>query len=404
MTRYAVSLRPDAIAGTVSGTETLVATVTDGSVTALTFSPNALRIAGATIDRHQVDVASTKDGIIFTPPQPLAKGQTVTLRFHIDGKPARGVTTSGGGLYTSYFACDWMVCLQDAPGDKADFALDLDVPAGWTTVGVGRELAAHASTGGLVRHRWRSTRPYSAYLYGFAAGPFPRLTKDAFTYVDATGMTTDLPQAFAGTPAIAAFFADKSGVPLPDGHFAQVLVPADEAQEAAGFSLIGASSLARDRHDPATAWLVAHEMAHQWWGNLVTCASWRDLWLDEGVTVFMTAAWQQQLSGDDAYRKMLDIARARVDRARAAGYDKPLAWDGTYPTLGLRRAIQYSKGALFLATLREHLGDEAFWKGLRLFTQGHAGGVVTSHDFQAAMETASGKDLAPLFKEWVYGD
>ena len=168
MTRYAVSLRPDAIAGTVSGTETLVATVTDGSVTALTFSPNALRIAGATIDRHQVDVASTKDGIIFTPPQPLAKGQTVTLRFHIDGKPARGVTTSGGGLYTSYFACDWMVCLQDAPGDKADFALDLDVPAGWTTVGVGRELAAHAMTGGLVRHRWRSTRPYSAYLYGLS--------------------------------------------------------------------------------------------------------------------------------------------------------------------------------------------------------------------------------------------
>lgn len=117
----------------------------------------------------------------------------------------------------------------------------------------------------------------------------------------------------------------------------------------------------------------------------------------------MTAAWQQQASGDDAYRHMLDIARARVDRARAAGYDKPLAWDGTYPSLGLRRAIQYSKGALFLATLRETIGDAAFWKGLRLFTQSHAGGVVTSRDFEAAMETASGKDLAPLFKQWVYG-
>ena len=145
-------------------------------------------------------------------------------------------------------------------------------------------------------------------------------------------------------------------------------------------------------------------MAHQWWGNLVTCATWQDLWLDEGVTVFMTAAWQQQAHGDEAYRAMLDIARARVARARAAGYDKPLAWSGTYPSLGLRRAVQYSKGALFLATLRETLGEDAFWKGLRLFTTQHAGGVVTSHDFEAAMETASGKDLAPLFKTWVYGE
>lgn len=403
VSRYAVSLRPDAITGTVSGTETLIASA-DDRLSALTFSPNALTITGATIDGRSVEVRSARDGLTFALPHALARGQTVELRFHIDGKPARGVTTSGGGLYTSYFACDWMVCLQDAPGDKADFALDLDVPAGWTTVGVGRERAVQRLSDGLVRHRWRATRPYSAYLYGFAAGPFPRQTLGAFTYVNATGMTTDLEAAFAGTPAIAAFFAGKAGVPLPDRHFTQVLVPADEAQEAAGFSLIGAASLENDRKAPASAWLVPHEMAHQWWGNLVTCATWRDLWLDEGVTVFMTAAWQQRLSGDDAYRKMLDIARARVERARTAGYDKPLAWDGTYPSLGLRRAIQYSKGALFLATLRETLGDDAFWKGLRLFTQSHAGGTVTSRDFETAMETASGRDLAPLFKTWVFGE
>lgn len=160
-----------------------------------------------------------------------------------------------------------MVCLQDTPGDKADLALDLDVPARWVTVGVGREVKAQPLLHGLVRHRWRSTRPYSAYLYGFAAGPFPTQSVGAFTYVDATGMTTHLAQAFAGTPQIATFLADKAGVPLPDGRFTQVLVPAEEAQEAAGFSLIGAASLERDRKDPASAWLVAHEMAHQWWGQ-----------------------------------------------------------------------------------------------------------------------------------------
>ncbi len=69
----------------------------------------------------------------------------------------------------------------------------------------------------------------------------------------------------------------------------------------------------------------------------------------------------------------------------------------------MRRAVQYSKGALFLAHLRETIGDEAFWKGLRAFTRGHAGGTVTSRDFQDAMQDASGRDLEPLFVEWVYG-
>ena len=94
---------------------------------------------------------------------------------------------------------------------------------------------------------------------------------------------------------------------------------------------------------------------------------------------------------------------AALDRAREQGFDKPLAWDGRYPSLGLRRAVQYGKGALFLADLRETVGDAAFWRGLRRYTRRHAGGTVTSRDLQHAMERASGRDLSPLFAEWVYG-
>src|SRR3546814_17525597 len=86
------------------------------------------------------------------------------------------------------------------------------------------------------------------------------------------------------------------------------------------------------------------------------------------------------------------------------GFDKPLAWNGTYPTLGVRRAIQYSKGALFMAQLRVTLGDAAFWSGLRRYTRDHAGGTVSSIDLKRAMEEASGRDLRPLFAEWVLGE
>jgi hypothetical protein len=101
--------------------------------------------------------------------------------------------------------------------------------------------------------------------------------------------------------------------------------------------------------------------------------------------------------------RSLDVARRRVEQVREAGFDKPLTWGGEYPSLGARRAVQYSKGALFMAHLRETIGEAAFWNGLRSFTQQHAGGTVTSKDFQHAMETTSGRDLSSTFAEWVYG-
>ena len=405
--RYAVTLRPHLATTAVSGTEAITVRALADRVDWLTFSPNALRIVDATIDGAPIPAASRKDAIVFTLPRPMRKGGRATLRLRFDGRPARGVTATAGGLHTGYFACDWMVCLQDAPGDKARLALDLVLPAGVESVSGGRAGGKAALPGGLVAHRWRSNRPYPAYLYAFAVGRFARqvvpTAHGELIYLDGTGTQADLPRRFAQTPATVAFFADKAGMALPDGRYMQLLVPGREAQETAGFSLIGAAELDRERDDPSSAWVVAHELAHQWWGNSVTCASWREFWLNEGTATFMVAAWKQHSEGDAAYARELDGARRRLERARDAGFDKPLAWDGKYPSLGVRRAVQYSKGALFMAHLRETIGESAFWAGLRRYTRRHAGGTVTSRDFQRAMEAASGRDLSPMFAEWVYG-
>lgn len=406
--RYAVALRPDLATTAVSGTQTIVVRGTSDQLTRLAFTANALRISEATVDATPVQVSSSKDAIVFTLPRALRKGGKATLRFRIDGTPARGVTAVAGGIYTSYFACDWMVCLQDAPGDKAHLALDLFLPAGVKSVGVGRAGPTTALPGDLVLHRWRSTRPYSPYLYAFAAGPFvrhsARTAQGELAYLDGTGTKANLPGLFAQTPAMVAFLADKAGMPLPDRRYVQLLVPGREAQESVSFSLIGKAELDRERDDPSSAWIIAHEMAHQWWGNLVTCATWQDFWLNEGIVTFMVAAWEEHNSGEAAYQQELDIARRRVERVRELGFDKPLAWGGKYPSIGARRAVQYSKGALFLAYLRESIGDTAFWNGLRSFTRQHAGGTATSRDFQNAMQNASGRDLSPMFAEWVYGE
>lgn len=203
---------------------------------------------------------------------------------------------------------------------------------------------------------------------------------------------------------MVAFFAEKAGTPLPDRRYIQLLVPGRDAQESASFSLIGKDELDHESDDQSAAWVIAHELAHQWWGNQVTSKTWQQFWLNEGFATFMVAAWKEHSIGKAAYEGELDVARRRVERVRQLGFDKPLTWKGSYPSLSARRAIQYSKGALFLDHLRTEVGDGAFWNGVRRYTRQNAGGTVTSRDFQIAMQNASGRDLSSIFDLWVYGD
>jgi aminopeptidase N len=405
--RYAVALTPNLAEKSVTGTEAITVRSLRDGLGSLVFSPNGLTIDGATVNGRAAEVTSDASGIAITLPSPLARGRSVTVALRFHGVPRRGVTATASSMVTSYFACDWMICLQDAPGDKATFALDLRVPKAMTSLASGRMVGRTNADGGAAVHRWRSRRPYSAYLFGFAVGPFTRAGERAggaeLAYYGEGASAAELRRLFAETPRMLAFLADKAGLPLPGGRYAQLLVPGREAQEAATYALIGRGELERSAADPSTQWVIAHELAHQWWGNLVTARTWQDFWLNEGITTFMTAAWKEHRFGPAAYRAELDTARTRLGRAREAGWDRPLAFGGAYPNTGTRRATQYSKGALFMDHLRTMIGEEAFWAGLKAFTRRHAGGSVTSIDLQRAMEQAAGRDLSAVFKEWVFG-
>lgn len=407
VTRYDLALTPDIPNGTVAGREVITLRATEDRLQRLDFSGNGLTIDKATLDGVPVTARSEDGSLSFALGQPLKRGRVVRLEVLYHGKPARGLSGSGTSLYTSYFACDWMICLQDQFGDKAAFSLALHVPAGLVTLSVGRRVARTVAPDGGEIHRWTAPRPYSAYLFGFAVGRFAlaseRVGSARLAYLSEVADADALKQRFPQTPDVVRFFADKAGAPLPVAEYSQLLVKGREAQEAATYSVLGVDALATNADDPAQDWAIAHELAHQWWGNLVTCATLKDFWLNEGVTTFMTAAWKEHQYGRAAYDAELAVARARLDKARAAGFDKPLAWDGRYPSLATRRAVQYSKGALFMDHLRTTLGERAFWAGLRRYTRTHAGGVVTSLDFQHAMEASSGRDLRPLFAEWVFG-
>ena len=404
--RYDVRLRPYLPGRVISGETAITFRNLQEGAREVAFSANALTVDAASVAGRPVRAALRDGAWVFAFPERIARGRTGVLRVTYHGTPKRGVIFGPKSMHASYWACDWMFCAQDRPGDKAGFDLALELPPGMASAGPGLKVAERALPGGDRLHLWRERRPYSAYLYGFSAGQFAQGSDRAggvtLDYLSDAASSAELPNLFAPTADMLRWFEAKAGVPFPHARYVQVLTAGSAAQELVSHSLIGRTFLDPILETPEEDWVIAHELAHQWWGNLVTCESFSEFWLNEGVTTFMVAAWKEQRWGRAAYDREITIARNGRKRAADAGYDKPLSWAGEYPSLGVRRAVQYSKGALFMDALRTELGDAVFWAGLKRYTRTHAGGVVTSRDFQQAFEAEAGRSLQPLFDAWVY--
>jgi aminopeptidase N len=380
-------VRPDIATRAISAEQTTTLRAVN-ELTALAFDAGALTVVTASLDGEPLAWRSDERSMVFALPRTVRAGETVELKFEYRGAPTRGLVFDDNVFYTSYFSCDWMLCALDRPGDKLTLDVDVATPDGWSSF------------------TSETAQPYSAYLHGFVAGQLTTVRERSgateLVYASAHATADDLREMFGETPRMLAFYESAAGVPFPHATYTQLLVRGAAAQEAAGFAILGDDAVRPVLAQQEDDWAAAHELAHQYWGNLVTCVDWSEFWLNEGLTTFMTAAWKQHRWGQAWYERELAAARTRWRAAREAGWDRPLAFAGPYPDLRTRRAIQYSKGALFFVELRRVLGDEAFWDGLRSYTRAHAGGTVESSDLQRAFETASGRDLAPLFAEWVY--
>jgi aminopeptidase N len=151
--------------------------------------------------------------------------------------------------------------------------------------------------------------------------------------------------------------------------------------------------------------LVSHELAHSWFGNLVTCRNWAELWLNEGFATFMEAASREQSYGRQNY--LIKVKRDAeifiiddsVNKKRNGLFNQNA---GDIGALFDRPATIYNKGGVVLHMLREEIGDAVFWKAVNSYLTKHRFGSVETTDLKAAMEEASGKDLTWFFNQWVY--
>ena len=404
---YDARVEPDIKQKTVAGKVQIQFVSRADGLTAVEFDCGDLTISAVRENEEGLKFTSSGGRLNVTLSRPAKAKERRRIEVEYHGAPRRGIRffPEREQTYTAFSTSQWMVCV-DAPEDRATLRLTLVVPANLETVANGRFVARRESGGGKLAHEWRQEKPVPTYTFGFAAGPFRELTERRgrlrLRYLAAQFSDDELRRIFRDTADMVRFFEERAGVRYIDRAYTQVLAERGYGQEMSGFSVMG-EGYGRDvLANEKEVWLGAHELAHQWWGNMVTCVNWNHFWLNEGVATFMAAAYKERRFGREEYLREIESNRKNYERVRDAGKDKSLVFpDWTHPTAE-DRTLVYDKGAYVIHVLREELGERAFWKGLRQYTRAFFGKSVTTADFQAAMERASGKGLSQFFDKWVY--
>jgi aminopeptidase N len=329
------------------------------------------------------------------------------LKIEYHGAPKRGIRffPDRNQVYTIFSTSQWMVC-NDAPDDKATLTFKLILPASLTPVANGQLVSQRELSNGKRVSQWHESHAIPTYVFGFAAGPFRVVTEKKkgveFRYLATNYTDAEVRRIFRDTPDMLEFFESRAGVKYAGPTYTQVLAAGGVEQEMASFTALKESYGKQVLENEQDQWLGAHEFAHQWWGNMVTCRDWNHFWLNEGIATFIAAAYLEHRFGRAAYLREIDSYRANYEKVRQAGKDKSLVFpDWLHPTRE-DRILVYDKGAYVMHLLREEMGERAFWNGLRLFTRRHFGKSVVTTDFTTAMQEAAGKSLDKFFAKWIY--
>ncbi|QSX79974.1 M1 family metallopeptidase [Lysobacter solisilvae] len=403
---YEARLRPDIPARRLDGRVRIDFRVLAPART-LQFDAGELAVTRVRLGEAALPFERTGHVLRVHVPESLRPGSRGQLAVDYAGTPRYGLEfhPERDEVYTIFSTSQWLVCV-DAPDERATLTLSLELPAGLRSAGNGRLVSVRAGEGGRSLHRWRLVEPMPSYVYGFAAARYAaaseRVDGIGLHYLAIERSPDELRRVFGDTARMLRFFGMRAGRRYR-GDYTQALVASTVGQELAGLSLLSEEYGRRVLDDPTAQALIAHEAAHQWWGNRVTCRDWGHFWLNEGMATFMAAAWIEQRFGPQAYRAQVERWHERLQALRSKGADHALVYAQWTSPSGDDRAVVYQKGAYVLHLLREQLGEEAFWRGVRTYSRAHDGRSVTTADFRAAMETTSGQDLGPFFREWVEG-
>lgn len=396
------------------------------------FAPIAEPLDEFQLDAIDLDIASvectaeieayqnTGRKLILTFKKPIAPGTETTATIRYSAEPQRGLYFRTAE--TGYPAGDTHIWTQgesheaphwfpnyDYPNEKFTSEVTARVPKDMVVISNGKRMSETIDPDtGLKAVRWFQDKPHVNYLIALAAGHFKKI-EDKYRDIPLTFYTPasliDLaPNSFRDTKDAMGFFEKEIGVPYPWNKYAQVVVydPHFGGMENTNTTILTDRTLftSATENVRSSQGLVAHELVHMWFGDLVTCKDWSHLWLNEGFATYYANLYDGHANGRDSM-----LYRLYRDRKRVIGQkDEPTPivfrnYERASEQFGYRA---YTKGGWVLHMLRMQLGEELYRECIKTYVERHAYGVAVTEDLNRVIEEVSGRSFDPFFDQWVY--
>jgi aminopeptidase N len=385
----------------------------------LTLDLVRLQVSSVAVNGRTVAFTRTPETIRVA----LPAGQRDTLRVAVSysGEVTDGliIRTDAQGRWTAFGdnwpnrARHWIPSI-DHPSDKATVTWTIRTPPGRTVVANGRQLPPGPLRVGYAEPRtirWREDRPIPTYTMVIAAAPLVRhelgasacglaeldrcVEQAVYTAPEARDY---MPGPFTSARGVVEWMARLVG-PFPYEKLAHVQSSTIYGGMENASAIFYDERLFRDR--AMSVGLIAHETAHQWFGDAVTGRDWPHLWLSEGFATYFSALWTERSQGDSAFRAEMATTRARILADTVAVVRRPVIDTIETNLTALLNANSYLKGGWTLHMLRRLVGDSAFFRGVRQYYGAHRHGTAVTDDFRRAVEATSAQSLDWFFDQWL---
>ena len=342
--------------------------------------------------------ATPKEGLYFSAPDAEHPEKEVQAWTHNEPESARF----------------WYPC-HDHPSDKSSSEMVIRVPKGFRVISNGRLVSEREEGDGVVFH-WREDTPHSSYLTSFVAGKFNRITQEVhglkLHYNFPESKRADVLRYFGETPRIIGVLEELTGMKYPYEKYDQTTV---QDFISGGEENLNATTLSMNYYPEAgteedfqqmysnpfstASSLVAHEAAHQWYGDWVTCSDWCHAWINEAWATYLESLYTERSLGADQMRWEMRAREAEYFEEDATQYRRPIVDREYVWPHDVFDHTTYRKGASMLHELRYIMGDDAFFRGIAEFLKRHAKSCADTDDMRKAMEAVSGLQLEEFFEQ-----
>ncbi|HUF03901.1 MAG TPA: M1 family aminopeptidase [Aridibacter sp.] len=427
---YVIRLDFDRKAKSVKGDSTIELTPLEKPLSQVVLDAKDLKYEFVGMEGSSEPLQYTVNGknLTIKLPRAFEPGEKIAFRIRYTAKPKKGIyfrdalvekgkVVRGAQVWTqgeSEETHHWLPSF-DFPDDKATTEQMLAVENGETAIGNGEFLGKKDLEDGRAVYHYRMDVPHSLYLTSFVIGTYVKVSdkyKDIpLGYYVYPGQESIVPLAYGKTKDMFRVFEELTGLDYPFNKYDQTMVakfPWGGMENITATTMADTEiMLARVKFGQGLVEdLVAHELAHSWFGNLVTCRNWAELWLNEGFATFMEGVFREKAYGREIYDlKIASDAEEYLAYASAPGTKEHPLFNTSADASddnSMFTTVTYQKGGSVIHMLREEIGEEAFWKGVHLYLTRNRLKNVETPDLIAAMEEASERDLRWFFEQWVY--